>query len=608
MTEIETLLAAVRARDPSEIRLTEYPSLARQLLNVERGGLRPLNVVVLSTFTTEFIDPFLVVEGARHGLQVSISRGGFAQFEQALLDPGTRESWGAIDAIVLQMRIEDVDRNAVVRYPADPSVFPGRVAETIERLESCVAIIREWSDGPILIANFAMPSLRPLTVYEAHAGDSLTYAVAAANRELWNRLAPLAGVYVWDYAGLVASRGSDTWTDPRLWALARAPISSENRPFFAAHLARTLKGVVEPSAKCLVLDLDNTVWGGVVGDDGVEGLQLGDEYPGSAFKEFQRAVLGLRDRGILLAVASRNDLDVARRAIETHPDMLIRWEDFAATRINWNPKSLGLREIAAELNIGIDSLVLFDDNPVERAEVRESVPEVRVIEVPTDVTRYAIALYESGHFDVPSVTEEDRGRARAYQAERARADARGSAPSLEEFLRGLDMMVEIGHLDALNQERVAQLVAKTNQFNLTTRRYTKAQLETMATEDDREVIWLRLRDRFGDAGLVAVAILQLCEQTAIIDSLIMSCRVMNRHVEQALTSHLASLAKARGCTQLIGEYRPTSKNHIVAGLYPALGFAAADGDGETRRFVLDLVVNAEPIPWPETIQSPAGRT
>jgi FkbH-like protein len=393
---------------------------------------------------------------------------------------------------------------------------------------------------------------------------------------------------VWDYAGLVASQGVADWTDARLWALARLPVSAANQPVLAAHLMRSLRALLRPAAKCLVLDLDDTRWGGVVGDEGLGGIRLGDEYPGSAFKRFQRAVLGVRDRGILLAVCSANDADVALEALRTHPEMVLRPEHFAATRINWGPKSENLREIADELNIGVDSLILFDDNPAVRAEVRDRLPEVLVVEVPSDPVLYVEALASVVELDAPSVTAEDRGRAASMAAGGERRAALERSASLGDFLGSLEMAVEIGSLDVLSSQRIAQLVAKTNQYNLTTRRRSQAELESVAAREDACVQWLRLRDRYGDMGLVLVAILVKAGQEAVVDSLVLSCRAANRGLEQTMLAHLAGVARSWGCRALVGEYVATERNHVVEGLYPALGFAATDGAEGVTRFRLDL--------------------
>jgi FkbH-like protein len=461
-------------------------------------------------------------------------------------------------------------------------------------------MVRAHASATVLVGNFAPPSMLPLGPFDAGQVGGLTHELARANANLAARIASHPGTLVWDYSGLVQHAGSGRWTDRRLWALGRIAVASENQPLLATHLTRTLAGVVRKPAKCLVLDLDNTVWGGVIGDDGLAGIQLGDDYPGSVFKSFQRSILALADRGILLAVVSKNDHQVAEQAFREHPEMLIRWEHISAARINWAPKSGNLRAIAEELNIGSDALVFFDDNPVERAEVRANAPEVCVIEAPTDPLGYERALYDSGVFDQTGVSEEDLARTGMYRQDKERQALAGRHENVGDFLKSLEMEAEIGTADELTLGRIAQLVGKTNQFNLTTRRHGQADLAARAADPGQLVAWLRLRDRFGDQGLVCVAVALVEGGAARLDTFLMSCRVMNRKVEHTLMAYIANWAKGKGCTRLVGEYFPTPKNGMVSEFYPCLGFAPAGTvDGGGQRYTFDLT--SATIDWPEVI-------
>ncbi|HWO89855.1 MAG TPA: HAD-IIIC family phosphatase [Gemmatimonadales bacterium] len=590
---------------PTDLTSADYFRLSRTLQKEPRPDLADVRVACLGSHSLQFVEPFLVVEGARLGMRITSYFGPFGQFEQEI---GNQESglnrFGA-DALVLWLRPEDVDPDASIRFHGSGgSRFRTVVAESIKRLVGCAQEFRARSKGPILVANFSPPAALPLGPFEANNRDSLTYAIWEANAQLRDAIQAVPGTVVWDYANLVAGSGRDGWTDPRLWALARIAVAGRNQPSLAAHLARTLRGALRAPAKCLVFDLDGTIWGGVIGDDGIDGIQLGDDYPGSAYKAFQRYLLGLMDRGILLAVASKNDLEVVRQAFSDHPDMLIKWTDLAAARINWQPKSANLREIARELNLGADALVFFDDNPIERAEVRSNAPEVQVIEVPGDPLLYPTTLAAAAHFDQLSLTEEDRARAVMYLDDRRRQAAAERAASPEEFLQGLGMTGRVGLAGDGTLGRIAQLIGKTNQFNLTTRRHTLAELSDMARDPRTVVAWMRLADRFGDQGLIAVGILRKDGECGLIDSFVMSCRVMNRGVEQALAAYLCEHARRLDCHTMIGEYIPTRKNAIVSGLYAALGFRQVDDAG--RRFELDL--RRSTVAWPGTIRREEAAT
>lgn len=575
----------------------DYLRVARAIREADGAGLRPLRMGIVSSCTLQFLDPYLVVEGARAGYFVQVQHGQFGQPEQELGQADSGVIRHAPDIILLMLRPEDVAPEAMTR-----AINAGPTLEAlVARLQQCVGLLREHAAVPVLVANLAQPSVRPLGVFDANLAESLAHALSRANTLIRERLSGHAGAFVWDYAGLVSTHGTANWTDRRLWALARVPVAAPMQPHMASHIIRTVTGVLRPPAKCLVLDLDNTLWGGAIGDEGLGGIQLGDDYPGNAYKAFQRYVRGLLDRGVLLAVASKNERETVDQVFREHPEMLLRPDDIAAWQVNWQPKSGNIRALAAELNLGADALVFFDDNPVERAEVRANAPEVLVVEVPSDPLLYADALFGSGYFDQPVLSEEDRARAGMYRADHQRRALEQQAGSVEEFLLGLDMVATVGTVEPAVLGRVAQLIGKTNQFNLTTRRHSQADIERMGRDSNHVVAWLRLRDRFGDQGLVAVGILAAEGETGRIDTFLMSCRVMSRGVETALLAYLTDQAKRLGCREVVGEYVPTRKNGMVRGFYPAAGFrlrAGSEADGAT--YALDLTAGG--VAWPPVIR------
>lgn len=586
---------------PDDPQPSEYQRLARRIDSGEFAELRPATVAILSGSTLTFVKPSLTVEAARSGLRLNTVLGEFGQLEQPILDPSSPIRAADPDYLVLLFQPTDVSPDAVDRiYRTGGSEFDALGEELLDRLVSAARTFRDAHEKPVLIANFAVPADLPLGPFDASEPGGVTHRITRLNLELASRLAGEADLYVWDYAGLVAATGARDWADPRMALLARSPVGAAGQPQLSRHLVRSLDALQNRPAKCLVLDLDNTIWGGVIGDDGVAGIQLGDDWPGSPYKALQRAALGLRDRGILLAVVSKNYEEVAAEAFHQHPEMLIGWDDLAAVRINWQPKSVNMHEIAAELNIGVDSLVLFDDNPVERAEVAASIPGARVVDVPIDPAQYRNALLRCGFFDALGLSTEDAGRAEMYKVERQRKDLQREAPSLEDFLASLEMEAEVGQADDQSMTRIAQLVQKTNQFNISTRRHVPAELQRMSDSTDAVVAWLRVRDRFGDQGLVNVGIVEKRGSEAFLDTFLMSCRVMNRGVEEAMISYLAHSAAALGCTRLVGEYIPTAKNHIVADLLEGFGFEA---DGATEAGSLWSLDLTKPLPaWPEHIR------
>ena len=369
-------------------------------------------------------------------------------------------------------------------------------------------------------------------------------------------------------------------------------------------MARLLASVQGRAAKCLVLDLDNTLWGGVVGDDGIAGIRIGQgSAEGEAFAALQRYALELKRRGVLLAVCSKNEYANALEPFEKHPDMVLRPDDIACFMANWANKADNLRQIAATLNLALDALVFVDDNPMERDLVRRELPQVAVPEVPDDPALVAQCLADAGYFESLGLTSEDRDRTALYRTNGARAALRETATDLPAYLASLEMRLRWRRFDELGATRVVQLINKTNQFNLTTRRHGEDMVRTVRADPRARGLQFRLLDRFGDNGLIAVVILLahdsplappgLQEGDALIDTWLMSCRVLGRGVEAATLEVLVTTARELGARRLVGEYRPTTKNALVRDHYAQLGFATeAASSAPNVRSVLALVQHA----------------
>ena len=334
----------------------------------------------------------------------------------------------------------------------------------------------------------------------------------------------------------------------------------------------------------------------MIGEDGVAGIKLGETFPGNAYRQFQLAVLELHRRGVLLAINSKNNPADVDEVFHSHPDMVLRKHHFASIRTNWQEKPENMVEIARELNIGIDSLVFFDDSPVERSSVEQALPDVLTLEVPSDPAKFANTLRSCGAFDQLSLTKEDRRRGELYQAEAVRKELQKSAGSLEDFLSSLQMTAIISMVDEFAFPRVLDLLQKTNQFNLTTRRHSAAQLAAMIKDPNFDVFSLQVTDRFGDSGIVGVAIVQLKNDAAFINSFLMSCRVIGRTIETAFLAFLVRQARKRNLDVLAGEYIPTAKNTPAAGFFKRHGFV------ESESGLWRLNLSAVPFTWPSYIK------
>jgi FkbH-like protein len=576
----------------------EYLRAARE---IERSSDAPgVRLAVISTFTAELLRPFIVVEGHRLGCTVKPWFGPFGQLEQLVLDDGSPLWQNQPDVLWIALRVEDVDRHLVHDSAAiGPQATGERLTAICTRLLELATAARRKHRGPILVSNL-IASDQSANLFDASDPDGFVHLLAQCNRELARGLTQIPDAHVFDYAGIVAGSGATKWADPKLKYMARGACSAENMIPLAKALARCVNALILPAAKCLVLDLDNTLWGGVLGDDGPEGVKLGDDYPGSVFKDFQAALLGLRHRGFLLAIASKNDEQTVFDMLARHPEMLLKREHFACICANWNAKPGNLRTIAETLNIGLDSLVFIDDNPVERAAVQAELPMVHVPEMPADPLGYLTALAEVAVLDRPRLLAEDLQRADMMSHDAARQQIAQQAASVEEFLRNLRMVAQVGRCDDTTLQRVHQLINKTNQFNLTTRRHSLEDVRQRMNAPDAAVAWLRLADRYGDLGLVCVGIVErLDDDTWWIDTLLMSCRVMGRGVEDAFLSYLAELARSRGARRPGGVFRRTPKNSPVQHFYAEHGFASLGGD-EEQWFEAEL--SHDSFAWPQSIE------
>lgn len=435
----------------------------------------------------------------------------------------------------------------------------------------------------IIQNNFEMPAYLLLGSLDTVLWGGWRNTIESLNARIAEYAMAHAGMYVHDVHYLASTLGTEQWFDLSQYSAYKLAIRYESMPFVAMHAANVVKAILGRTKKCLVLDLDNTLWGGIIGDEGMEGIQIGKETSeAEAYTAFQRYLLALKDRGVLLAVCSKNEEAVAKSGF-SHPDTVLQLDDFVAFQANWEPKDQNIRAIARQLNIGLDSLVFLDDNLAERAIVREHVPEVAVPEVTGgDVASYIRAIERNGYFETVSISEDDRKRSEAYRANQQRVEMEEVASSYEDFLLSLDMRAEIAPFRRIYYDRIAQLTNKSNQFNLTTRRFTRADIEHMAEDSRYITLYGRLQDRFGDNGLVSVVIAEKEGKDVHIRLWLMSCRVLKRGMEEAMMEELAKKARLAGGEKLIGYYYPTAKNGLVRDFYRAHGFSLVDdADGNT---------------------------
>lgn len=526
------------------------------------------------------------------GGAVEVFVAEYGAFRQEILDPRSELYRFRPDVAFLASGWRDLIRR--------PAIGAGR--EEVSALVD--AELADWSAlwrtahdrlGCLVLQNtFDRPAWRPLDNHEIRHPSSLWRFITRLNDAMVEFAPPY--VVLHDVDGLAALAGRRIWSDERYFFQAKLPCAPELIVDYAFSAASLLAARMGLAKKCMVLDLDDTCWGGAVGDEGLAGIRLGQgDAEGEAFAAFQRYAKALKQRGVLLAVCSKNEDRVAREVFEKHAEMALRLDDISCFMANWSDKASNLREIARRLNIGLDSLVFVDDNPAERALVRRLAPEVSVPELPDDPAGYIEAVESHRYFQTLSIAQEDAHRSDYYRADAARSEARKGSATVEDYLRSLEMKARIEPITTPTLERAAQLIGKSNQFNLTTRRRTAAELSAIVSDRQWLTRTVSLRDRFGDNGLISVLLAKVDGDALLIDTWLMSCRVLKRGVELFLHEAVCRWAAARGVKRLFGEYVPTAKNGLVREHYGALGYVKISEDGAgASRWALELSARRPP--------------
>ena len=458
---------------------------------------------------------------------------------------------------------------------------------TVDELLELARKINKKTGAEVIMANFMPPARHDPGTYRTRTLGSDWSFRKWVNLELGLKAPSFLRICDLEYlayrVGALASR------DERGWFESKQPCSPALMVEVAREIAHLIGSLKRPTKKVLVLDLDNTLWGGVIGDDGLEGIELGDTSPrGEAFKAFQKYIVSLKQRGVLLAVCSKNDHDKAIEPFEKHPEMALRLEDIVSFKANWDPKPDNIRLIAAELNLGLDSLVFVDDNPAEIEIVRQFAPEVTTILLGPDPAGYVAQLQDCRLFEPRSITDEDAGRTSQYRSEVQRKELQASVTDIDSYLESLAMEAVISEFTSVDVPRLSQLINKSNQFNLTTRRRSEAEVIAVMNDPGHVGYSVRLKDRFGDYGLISIVIGRKDGGTMHIDTWLMSCRVLKRQVEEEVLNELARLALGRGCARLEGVYLPTAKNEMVRDFYSRMGFSLLRENGSGREFELKL--------------------
>lgn len=586
-----------------------YSEIQATLNAAQLEDLPALNISVLRTVMVESIEPYVRYHALQMGHNAIMRFGEYDTVFQEAVGGSPDLLNKSTDVVLVFMGLESLSWDLARNFTALDSE---KVCNEIKRIkghvESILSGIRKQTSAMIVWHGLETPLYPALGIVDSQIENGQLAMVRELNTHLRSMLSSTPNGYFLDMDLCRSHVGSQNFYDLRYWHIGRAPYTLAAVEAIASEQVKFIRPLKGKNRKCLVLDCDNTIWGGIIGEDGLNGIKLSKTYPGSSFFEFQQEVVSLSNRGVIIALCSKNNEADVWEVFDKHPDMVLRREHIATAQINWQDKAANLRQIALDLNIGLDSMVFMDDSDFEINLVREQLPEVETVLMPKKTpVLYRDILAGGGWFDTLTLSAEDKIRGAMYRAEACRKELKAEATDMAAYYKSLEMEITTARADEFTIPRISQQTQKTNQFNLTTRRYSEANISEFAMMGDTEVLCLSLKDRFGDSGIVGTCILRFDGEEALIDSFLLSCRVLGREVERVFVAQALQIAKDRGCTRAIGEYYSTPKNGQVEFFYGSQGFEELPqtDHGPDRSFIYDLTGDLPEIPsFFKSIQSP----
>lgn len=539
---------------------------------------KKIKIAILSSFTINGLAETLQVKSAQKNIECKTYICGYNQYNQEILDKNSNLYRFLPDITFLILDVKSILGNFLYfPYSLTISERQNLIKEKTMEIVSLAQTFTTNSNSKLIITNFSIPKYSQYGIVETKQEYGLHETINNLNQNLMHEFRNMDSVYLYDFNAFVSKYGESQVFNFQQYFFGDIKISLDYIPYLANDLMSYVTASLGLSKKCIVLDLDNTLWGGILGEDGFDGIKLGPQPPGNAYLEFQRYILALFQRGIILAVNSKNNVDDALKVIRDHPYMLIREENFASLKINWNDKVANMKEIAEELNIGLDSIVFFDDDPVNREYMKANLPQVKTVDLPSDPAQYCLVLQEINDFDVLNITKEDATRGQMYIQQRKRKELEQSSLNLQDFLKNLDIKITIKKTDNFTIPRISQLTLKTNQFNLTTKRYQEEDIRKFAHDDKIIVGCTQVEDKFGDNGITGVFIIKKAQPTEwVLDTFLLSCRVIGRDVEKGILNHIINIAKKNGVKKLKAQFISTQKNKPIESFLPDCGFKKED--------------------------------
>jgi FkbH-like protein len=548
-----------------------------------------LKVAVLASSTMRGLQECLFVKAHDLKISLDIHMGGYNQYNQEILNHASALYASIPDIVFMFIDTRELLGDSFLSYYAlSDEERVNLFEDKLNHLDSLITALTTRLGGKIVLHNFEVPLASPLGIIDNRQELGYIDFVKRINAELARRYRENSQVFVFDYESFCSKWGKVNTFDYKMYYLADIKLQLEYLPALCDEYLRYIKALLALNRKCIVLDLDNTLWGGVVGEDGISGIRLGNTPEGRPFLEFQKYILSLFNRGIILAINSKNNPDDALEVLRNHPEMVLREKHFASIQINWNDKISNMKAIAKEINIGLDSLVFFDDDKLNREMVRSALPEVHVVDLPDDPSLYLSTIMALDDFDSFILSDEDRQKGQMYADQRKRQELATGTKDITEYLAALEMVVTIEHANPFTIPRISQLTQKTNQFNMTTRRYTEEEIKSIAEDKNCLVFSVKVTDKFGDNGITGVAIVRKQKGSWSIETFLLSCRVIGRGVEDVMLAYIVENAQKAHAEKIVAEFIPTKKNAPAKDFYRANGLTLAHDKAGSQEWVTGI--------------------
>ncbi len=578
-----------------------YSEIVKFVARIEKEShnYNLFKIAFLRNITIDPLIPYLKYYCYNDNIELKTWMGDYDLILQEVLNPKSKLYEFSPDLIIICIKPENITKKLYEKFALlKKEEIDDEINRITDFIENLLNIIRKKTNANILIHNFEIPIFPSYGILDYQEKNKQLFTFRKINELILDIINKFSATYIIDVDLIQSKIGYLNFFDRRYWYIGKAPYTRLAYKYITLEYMKFIRAITGKNKKCLVLDCDNTLWGGTIGEEGINKIKIGTTYPGSCYQDFQKSILNLYNRGILLALCSKNDEKNVIEILKNHPDMILREKNFVSMKINWNDKPSNIKEIALDLNISLDSIVFVDDSEFEINMVNKLLPQVETILLSKDPSSYSDTINSIGLFDTINISEEDKKRSEMYKTDTKRKEALSNITSqnIEDYLKYLEMEVIINYADDFTIPRISQLTQKTNQFNLTTKRYSESIIKKYSKSSDINVFYLRIKDRFGDMGIVGVVIVKYNSVNAVIDTFLLSCRVIGRNIEKLLLVTCIQAAKQKNCKEIIGIYVPTEKNQSIKGFYENNGFSLKKKEKKEFNFISNLAKTSLTIP------------